>query len=136
MFTDINYLAIIVAGVVYFILGGLWYAAIFSKQYQAALNFSESEQQQAQKDFPKALLTHLISGLLASFVLANMIQAFGAISFTEGIMTGFWAWLGFVFTTNINSKMFERQPAALFMINAGFYLVALAVMGGILAVWV
>lgn len=136
MFADLNYLAVLVSGVLYFVVGGLWYAALFSKQYQAALNFNETEQQQAQKDFPKALLTHLVSGLLASFVLANVVQSFGAISFIEGMATGFWAWLGFIFTTNINSKMFERQPSGLFLINAGFYLVALAMMGGILAVWV
>jgi len=131
-----NYLAILVSAIVYFILGGVWYAAIFSKQYQAALNFSEEEEKQAKKDFPKALGAHFISGLITSFVLASIIHGLSANdSFTAGMLCGAICWFGFVFTVFFNAKMFDRLPMAMFLINLGFYLVAFAIMGGILAVW-
>lgn len=135
MFDNLNYLAIAVSGLSYFILGGIWYAAIFSKQFQAALNFTEAEKKQVQQDFPKSLAVHLLSGLITAFILANLTRGLGSHSFVEGMVFGFWPWLGFVLTNNLNSKMFERVPTAVFAINSGFYLVAFAIMGGILAVW-
>lgn len=135
MFSGINFWAVLVSGVSYFILGGVWYAAIFSKQYQAALKLTPEEQAQGEKAFPMALATHFISGLITSIVLATLINAWGANSFFEGMVCSFWIWLGFAFTINLNYMMFERRPTGLFMINNGFFLIAFLVMGGILSVW-
>jgi len=135
MFAEVNYLAVLVSGLIYFLLGGVWYAAIFSKPYQAALNFNVEEKAKADRNFPKALLAHFISGLISSLVLANIIRSMQANGFIDGMVCGFWTWLGFAFTLGLNSFMFERRPAKIFQINNGFYLVAFAVIGGILAVW-
>jgi hypothetical protein len=40
MFTNLNFWAILVSGLVYWILGGIWYAAVFSKSWQEALGFN------------------------------------------------------------------------------------------------
>lgn len=66
MFSELNFLAILVSAVIYWILGGVWYAAVFSKSYQAALNFSEEKKSKATKEFPKALAAHFVSGLISS----------------------------------------------------------------------
>ncbi len=132
---DLNYWAVLVAGLSYWLIGGLWDAGIFGKQYQASLNFDEAEKQQAQKDFPKALATHFISGLITSFFLANFVRAAGSTSFVTGIGYGALAWLAFAFTINLNYLMFERRPVSLFMLNNGFFLIAFALMCGILSVW-
>ncbi|NIR50552.1 DUF1761 domain-containing protein [candidate division KSB1 bacterium] len=135
MFSNLNYLAVFVSGLVYWIVGGVWYAAIFSKQYQAALNFSPEEKDEAQKDFPKALGMHFLSGLITSLILANLVRFMGANSFLQGVTAGFWIWLGFALTINLNYLLFERRPKVLFFVNTGFFLIAFVVMGGVLAVW-
>jgi len=135
MFTGINYLAVLVSAIVFFILGGLWYAALFSKPWQEGLNFSPEEKAEAEKNFPKALASHFISGLISSFVLANIVRYMEASNFIEGIVCGLWIWLGFAFTIHLISLMFEKRPLKVFLINNGFYLIAFTIMGGILAVW-
>ncbi len=138
MFTDLNFWAILVSGLVYWVLGGIWYAAVFTKPWQEALGFNalnETEKARLQKDFPKALLAHFVSGLLTSFVMAKVVSAMGATSFVDGIIYGFWIWLAFAFTLNLNSLMFEKRPKQVFLINNGFFLIAFAVIGGILTVW-
>jgi hypothetical protein len=135
MTTDLNYLAILVAALVFFIVGGVWYAALFGKPWQNALSLNPEETARAQQDFPKALAVWFLSGLIISFVLANLTRALGAASFGSGVMVGFWAWLGFALPLNLNSLAFEKHSPHLFLINAGFYWVAFALMGGILAAW-
>jgi len=138
MFINLNFWAILVSGLVYWILGGIWYAAVFSKSWQEALGFNamnEAEKAQLQKDFPKALLTHFISGLITSFILAKIVSAMGANSFMDGLLYGVLMWLAFAFTIHLNSLMFEKRPKPVFSINSGFYLIAFAVIGGILTVW-
>lgn len=138
MFTDLNFWAVLVSGLVYWVLGGIWYAAVFTKPWQEALGFNalnETEKAGLQKGFPKALLAHFVSGLLTSVVLAKVVSAMGATSFVDGIIYGFWIWLAFAFTLNLNSLMFEQRPKQVFLINNGFFLIAFAVIGGILTVW-
>lgn len=135
MTTDLNYLAVLVAALVFFLVGGLWYAAVFGKQWRNALNLNPDDTVRAQQDFPKALAVWFLSGLLISFVLANLARALGAVSFGSGVMVGFWAWLGFALPLNLNSLAFEKRSPHVFLINVGFYWVAFALMGGILAAW-
>lgn len=135
MTTDLNFLAILVAALVFFILGGVWYAAVFGKPWQTALNLNPEETARAQQDFPKALAVWFLSGLIISFVLVNFARALGATSFGSGVMVGFWAWLGFALPLNLNSLAFEKRSPHVFLINVGFYWVAFAIMGGILAAW-
>ena len=135
MFDNLNYIAILVSGAIYWVLGGVWYAAVFSKQYQAGLNFNDEEKQKAQKAFPKALATHLLGGLITGTVIAILTRALDATSFVNGMLCGFWPWLGFVLTAQTNQLMFERRHLSLFVIDSCFYLIAFVMMGGILAVW-
>ena len=135
MTADLNYLAVLVAALVFFLVGGVWYAAVFGKPWRNALNLNPDDTVRAQQDFPKALAVWFLSGLIISFVLANFARALGAASFGSGVMVGFWAWLGFALPLNLNSLAFEKRSPHVFLINVGFYWVAFALMGGILAAW-
>ena len=135
MTTDLNYLAVLVAALVFFLVGGVWYAAVFGKPWQNALSLNPDDTVRAQQDFPKALAVWFLSGLIISFVLANFARALGAASFGSGVMVGFWAWLGFALPLNLNSLAFEKRSPHVFLINVGFYWVAFALIGGILAAW-
>jgi hypothetical protein len=135
MLTDLNYLAILTSGALYWTLGGVWYAAVFARTYQAGLNFSEEEKIQSQKNFPKALAAHLVGGLISALVIAMFTRASDTTSSFGGLMCGFWPWLGFAFTIQTNLRMLERRPTSLYVLDGGFYLIAFSLMGGILAVW-
>jgi hypothetical protein len=135
MLSDINFLAVAVSAVIYWILGGVWYAAVFTKSYQAALNFSEAEKARATKEFPKALAAHFVSGLISSLIIAMLVKGLGVSSLMGGMGYGLLLWLAFAFTTNLNYLMFERRPASLFYINNGFFLLAFVVIGGVLSAW-
>jgi len=71
-----------------------------------------------------------------SYVLAHFVDYAEAATAMDGIILGFWVWIGFLATTQIGSVLWEGKPVKLYLINTLHYLVALAVMATILAVWV
>ena len=135
MFAGLNYIAILVCAVFYFLFGGLWYALILNRPWQAGLNFPPEVKTRAEKDFPKSLAVHFVSGLLTSLVIAYIIRFVDPSGFAKGMVLGFWLWLGFAFTLGFNSFMFEKRPAQVFQINNGFFLITFSVIAGVLTVW-
>jgi len=134
MLNGIHWMAVFASAVLYWIIGGVWYAAVFSKAYQDGLGFNPEQKARADKDFPKALAAHFLSGLITCVVLSGIVRAAGAEGFVSGMAVGLWVFL-IAFTLNLNYLAFEKRPRSLFFLNNGFFLVAFAVASGILAVW-
>ena len=134
---SINYLAVLVAAIANMAIGALWYSPVlFAKPWIAAIGKSEEEiREQAGKGMARTYTLAFISALVMSFVLAHFVDYTRATTIAGGLQAGFWPWLGFVATTNLSTLLFEWRPSKLYYISMGYYLVVLAVMGVILAVW-
>jgi len=131
---DINWLALAVAVLAKVILGALWYSPIaFVGPWSRLAGVTH---EQMKSSMPKALPVDIISGILMAFVLVHAVRYAGAVGIGQGAAVGFFNWLGFVAATHITGVFWERRPLGLFLINAGYLLVALLVMGAILASWV
>ena len=134
---EINYLAVFVAAVVGGVgLGSLWYSQLmFGKKFMmyVAKNIDSSSTQ--KPNMARIYTLTFIGSLVSSYVLAHFVYYTGAVSFADGMITGFWAWLGFVVTVELNTVLFENRSKGLYYLSAGYQLVALMLMGGILAIW-
>ena len=97
---------------------------------------SEAELEEMKKGAPRAYALSFLGAVVMSYVLAHIADYTQVTTVAAGAQAGFWLWLGFVVTTNLASVVFEGRPTGLYLINAGYYLVTLVVMGAILAVWV
>jgi len=96
---NVNYWAVLVAGVVYFVLGGLWYSPLlFAKPWMAALGKTE-EQIRQQGGAIGAYAISFIGSLISAFVLAMFVRMQAPASLQTGLTTGFFVWFGFVATT-------------------------------------
>jgi hypothetical protein len=134
--TEVNYLAVIVAALVGgMVVGSIWYAkGVFGKTWMRVAGVTEAN---LKKSSPaKSMVGGFIASLLMAYVLSRVLIAFGAASAMDGIRGGFWVWLGFVATVMGMGVIYERKSTTYWWVNAGYQLVALAVMGAILAVWV
>ncbi len=133
---QINLLAILVAAVANMVLGFLWYSPIlFGKKWLLAVGKTEDQLKSEKKGIGKTYLLTFIGALVMAYVLAHIVGYTGATTISGGIQAGFWMWLGFVVTTSLGGLLFEKRPPAIFYITSGYYLVALIIMGAILAVW-
>ena len=110
-FPPINYLAVLVAGIVIFVLGGLWYSPVLFAKRWIALQGRTVEQEKAQAaaaNMPLMYASAFITGLLIAWTLALilahisrdpfMAEPGGGVSVAHGALIGFTCWLGFAMT--------------------------------------
>ena len=136
----INYLAVAVSGLIIMGLGYLWYGPLFGKKWAPLSGVPVDSMSNIQsKEVRLSYAIMALGALLMSFVLAHAIifantymQITGPLS---GVVVGFMNWLGFVVPVSIGSVLWERKPWTLWMINAGYYLVSLVIVGTLLAAW-
>ena len=130
---SINWLALIVAVVAKQAIGALWFSPLlFARPWSRATGIRYADM---QAGLAKALIPDVIGSGLMAFVLGQAEHYAGAHGVLPGALVGFWCWLGFAAVATLPSVTFERRPSALYLINNGFLLLALMVMGAILAAW-
>jgi len=128
---EINWLAVLAAAVSSFVLGGVWYAALFGKAHARAAGITEAQQ--------KAANPALIFG--GSFVLALIAAATFAmflgpdVDATTGALYGLCAGLCWVTASFGINYLFEHKNLTLFLINGGYHTLQFTLFGLILGAW-
>lgn len=133
----LNWWAILVAAVVQWLIGWIWYGPLFGKQWMAMMGYTKENMnnQPGMLSPAKAMALGLVSAIIMSIVVGVAFLYLPLPSIWCGALTGGIIWLGFIATTMINSVIFEGKKFKLFALNSGYYLVALMVMGAIVAAW-
>jgi len=130
-----NYLAVIVCAVVYWLLGGVWYDLLFSKQWMALEHMSAAQADSANPAWIWPFILTFLLNLLIAFVLAQVCIWRNANTALRGAVVGLLLWIGIVGPINYTTYMYEMRPKALFAINEFYSLVGLCLMGAILGAW-
>ena len=133
----IKYPAVLVATLVHFILGGLWYSPLlFANKFMQLINWTPEQLRQIESEsHAKELVIAFVMSFLLVYILAHFVQYTKATNAIGGIQTAFWLWLGFIVTTQLPLTLFERRNFGLFLINVAYQFVGCALAGAILAVW-
>lgn len=129
---DVNWLAVIVAAIVKFAIGAVWFTALFGTRWRQLMNVPEGASQQG---LVPAMIVQIIGDLIMAYILARFILHYGIAGIGGGILIGFMAWLGFVATLMVGSIFYEKKKPELIAINAGYQLVGIVVMGAIIGIW-
>lgn len=131
--SNINYLAVIVAALSTFLLGGLWYSPLlFGKAWMRANNFSDENLQ----TFSKARMFgwSFVFSLVMAVNLA-MFLAGPTTNVTWGMTAGALAGFGWVAIALAIIGVFENRSWSYILINGGYMTVAFVVMGAIIGAW-
>ena len=132
----VNNIAVLVSGVVIFMLGGLWYSPVlFAKKWVALIGKTEAELKASAGSMPVSYLFVFLCGLVTAWVMALVVGNFAPASAWDGGLIGALCWAGFAGATSFGSALFSGKPKALWLIDSGFNLVAFVVAGIILAAW-
>lgn len=130
--STINWLAVLVAGISAFVLGGVWYSpALFGKAWMSEnkMTVEDVKKGNAGKIYGWSfILSLIISVNLAMFLSAPEIDITSGIMY--GALTGLWIFCGVAII-----GLFEHKTARYIFINGGYMLVALTLMGAILGLW-
>ena len=118
-----------------FALGHLWYSpALFGKQWMAETGITP-DPEKMRVAMPKMMSMGFLSSIISAYALAFILNAGGFTSVGDGVKIAFVAWLGFMATIHYHGMLYGGTSRRLFMIQAGYDLVGLVLMGIILSIW-
>lgn len=139
---SINWLAVLVAGISAFVIGGIWYSPMmFGKAWMKDNNLSEEEIQKGNKGKifgATAIFSLVMAANLAMFLAdgpadcpAGCAQKTDLVwGITAGFLAGIWT-----FAAVAIHSLFELKPWRLILINGFYSVVSLMLMGAIIGVW-
>jgi len=135
-FSNINYLAVLVAALASFVIGSLWYSPIlFGKSWQKAVKLSDDDIKNA--NMLKTFGFSFILMLFMAFGLAIFEMGHGNNDSTwlSGLSHGLFVAFFFVATSYGVNLLYQQKSFKLWIIDAGYQIVLLAVMGTIIGAW-
>lgn len=124
--SGVNWLAVAIATVAAFMLGGLWYSKVlFGTAWMQEVGLTEDAIN--NNNMAKTFGGTIILQILAATALSALIGADS--TWLSGLQTGLWVGLFWISTAYGVTYLFEQRSVRLLLINAGYYVVLYAIMG-------
>jgi len=136
-----NFVAVAVCVLLSFILGFVWYAAIFMKPWTKEMGY-DPNMRPDKKQMMKGMMVSIIGNFLFVWVLAFYLAGWqyfpnsnemGTMSFA--VNSALSVWLGFFVPVHLSKIVWERHSWKLFFINSGYNLASAILVAVILAYW-
>lgn len=138
---NINFAAVAVCVLLSFILGFVWYAAIFTKPWTKEMGY-DPDMRPDKKQMMKGMLVSIIGNFLFVWMLAFYLAGWKYIPNSDQMGTMSFAvnsalsvWLGFFVPVHLSKVVWEKHSWKLFAINSGFNLTSAISVAIILAYW-
>ena len=136
----VNLLAVVVAGIVVFLLGGVWYSVLFARAWMTLMGKSEEEMKREAAALGGGAMAAIygaafLCGLLQAAAIAVLLNHFANLTALRGALVGLGCWGGFAAPTSFATALFSMTPRKLWAINSGYNLAAFVAAGILLAVW-
>lgn len=131
-FGSINWLAVVVAAVVYAALGALWFTVLFGRQYAAALGRTEP---------PRPAGALFVAGpavctLVVTVTTATLMAALGVATLGDAVLVALVVGVGFLVANTVNIAINPNMPRPLFygLVTGSYQLVGMVAAGFVLGV--
>ncbi len=135
----VNYWAVLVAAISSMVIGYVWYEPVFGKIWMKEMGFTTQAMKDMQKSMGKSYGLMFVGALVTSYVLAHVTEFASVYTQTTGVaaglISGAWNWLGFMAPVLMGAQLWGGKSWKLFLLDGGYRLVTMLVMGVILAVW-
>ena len=136
----INYLAVLVCGILSMVIGFVWYGPLFGKKWMEIVGADSKSIEEQKKMQQSAVPLYALQFLLTLFqvyVLAYLIFVWPGAS---GVKLSLFLWVGFVLPIIAGSAMWNNDSSRVawtrFLIQAGYQLVMFILFGYILTAWI
>lgn len=135
-FSSLNWLAILVATLVYFALSWGWFGPFFGKRWADGMGYADRNMKPEPKHFIVTLggyfvLITALAGALNSLGIAGR----GSAAIGASIQIATWLWFGFIASTTLAAAIWDSRPLNVWAINASLSLVGMIWAAVIIAMW-
>jgi hypothetical protein len=123
----IGFLVALLAAVVSFAIGWLWYSKfMFGKVWMGEMGVTvEPTKEEKKKMLMKTLPLHLLGDFVKAWILLFLAANLHANQFYFGAFV----WLGFMIPVLLSDVLYGKTSWKMFLIHAGYYLVSILAMG-------
>lgn len=140
----LNFLHILVAVVISFLFGWIYYGPLFGKPWAKLMGFKDAPRPGAGA-FIRMMIINLVGTFLVTYVLFHSVEVWrpsnwgilgkDMAAYKYGFFAGFFTWVGFFIPMLFNTVTWEGRPWKLFFLNAAYHFVNLQIIAQILANW-
>src|ERR1041385_5910382 len=128
-----NWIAIICAAAAYWVIGAIWYMALFGKTWAAAIQ--QHGVRLEQGGMAAKMIGNFLCNLVAAVIMARLIGRTGITELGYGLKLGAGVGLGFSATALTVQYLWESKPFKVWLIDCSHHVIGCVVVGGILTVW-
>lgn len=125
----INWLAVIVGGIVFFVWGYLWYGVIFAQMYARLTGMS------AGMPTPTQLIVGFLMALVLSFGVAVALSHDDNRTAAHGAQFGVFFGIFFFASVELTRNTFAGAPIEKWLIDSGWIVLGLVILGLIHGAW-
>jgi hypothetical protein len=130
--SHLNWLAIGVSAVAYFVLGSLWFGLLFGKKWMSLARVNPED---GKGKMGMLMGSAVLGAIIGSFGMAVLISILGIVSVAAAVKLSLLIGGCFIFAPMGVNFMFENRPVALLIIDAGYPTVGIMVCSIILSMW-
>ena len=128
-----NWIAVFCAAAVYWIIGAIWYMALFGKIWAAGIEQTGVKIQGG--GMGAKMIGNFLCNLVAASIMARLIARTGITELGYGLKLGAGVGLGFSATALTIQYLWESRPLKVWLVDVSHHFVGCIAIGGILAVW-
>jgi hypothetical protein len=135
IFSAMNWPAIFVAAIAYFLLGAIWYSKVLFGTRWAALVGLNMNDPNKSKGMAKMFVTTFILIIITCIGLAFLVYRLDLTVLLSAIKLGLLTGVCFATTAVAISFVYESRPTGLYFIDCGYHLLGHIVAALILVLW-
>jgi hypothetical protein len=125
-----GHLIVVLSAVIQWFIGVIWYSpALFGPSWKALVANPAIEKKTGDT---VGGLVFAVGNLIVSYLTLRFFVFTGVAGIKHGVIWGGFLWFGFFAVPLLVQYVSERRPIKLYVINAGYWLVALMVCGAVL----
>src|SRR2546428_10619929 len=128
-----NWLAIICAAAAYWILGAIWYMALFGKIWAASIEQHGVKLQRS--GMGAKMIGNFIGNFIAAVIMARLLVRTGIVDVGHGLKLGAGVGLGFSATALTIQYLLESKPFQVWLIDVSYHFFGCVLLGAILSAW-
>lgn len=119
--SHVNWLAILAASVAHFVLGGLWFMALFGRLYAVALGIADRP---AEKPALRFIVGPFLCSAITIAASAVLLRALGITAYGDALGLGALVAIGYLVPMTVNIAINPLFPRPFFyaLLNAPFFI--------------
>ena len=129
-----NHFAVVVAAIVFFMLGAGWYT-VLARPWAAGIGKTLEQIERDSGGSMMPMVMGFLAILVMCYTLNSLLNRLGDTTAGSGAKVGAFIALGFVAANIALNYAFELRGVTLWTINTGYVLVGLTVAGAIIGGW-